>query len=110
LRCSYKAVTIFSEVSVRVVHATLQRSALIPKKKFMERAMFDWDRANIAHIAEHGIEPIEAEEAVTYRPVFVQYLSRGGEDRFMQVGETLAGRVLVVVITPRNGLTRVVTA
>ena len=72
--------------------------------------MFDWDEANIGHIAEHGIEPIEAEEAVTYRPVFVQYLSRGGEDRFMQLGETLAGRVLVVVITPRNGMTRVVTA
>jgi uncharacterized DUF497 family protein len=71
---------------------------------------FDWDEANIAHIAEHDVEQVEAEEAVTYRPVFVQYLSRGGEDRFIQIGETLAGRILVVVVTPRKGLTRVVTA
>jgi hypothetical protein len=27
--------------------------------------MFDWDDANIRHIAAHGVEPEEAEEALT---------------------------------------------
>jgi hypothetical protein len=71
---------------------------------------FDWDEANIAHIAEHNVLPSEAEEAVTGKPIYLNYQVKSDEDRFMQIGETSAGRVLVVVITPRNALTRVVTA
>lgn len=26
---------------------------------------FDWDEANVAHIARHGVRPWEAEEALT---------------------------------------------
>jgi len=72
--------------------------------------MFDWDESNIAHIAEHGILPAEAEEVVSNKPVDVGYQTRNGEERLMQIGETLAGRVLVVVTTPRDGSLRVVTA
>jgi uncharacterized DUF497 family protein len=71
---------------------------------------FDWDDAIIAHIAEHEILPTEAEEVVSNKPVDVGYQNRNGEERLMQIGETLAGRVLIVVTTPRNGLLRVVTA
>jgi uncharacterized DUF497 family protein len=71
---------------------------------------FDWDEANISHIAEHDVLPLEAEEAVVGKPIYLNYFLRGGEDRFMQIGQTLAGRVLVIIVTPRNGLTRVVTA
>jgi uncharacterized DUF497 family protein len=73
-------------------------------------AEFDWDDANIAHIAEHEIDPSEAEEAILGDAVYLGYSVKDGEDRFMQIGETLAGRVLVVIYTPRNALTRVVTA
>lgn len=71
---------------------------------------FDWDEANIAHIAEHNVLPHEAEEAATFKPVALYAAFRSGEERFVQIGETCAGRVLLVVTTPRNGKTRVVTA
>ncbi len=71
---------------------------------------FDWDEFNIAHIAEHNVLPAEAEEACTNKPVALYFADRNGEERFVQIGETLAGRVLQVVTTLRNDLTRVVTA
>jgi uncharacterized DUF497 family protein len=72
--------------------------------------MFDWDEANISHIAVHNVLPHEAEEAATFKPVALYAVSRNGEERFIQIGETYAGRVLLVVTTSRNGDTRVVTA
>jgi uncharacterized DUF497 family protein len=71
---------------------------------------FDWDAANIAHIAEHNVTPQEAEEAATYKPVALYMAFRNGEERFVQIGETYAGRVLLIVTTPRDDKTRVVTA
>lgn len=72
--------------------------------------MFDWDEHNIAHIAEHKVIPQEAEEAATFKPVALYATLRNGEERFVQIGETCAGRVLLVVTTQRNGMTRVITA
>jgi uncharacterized DUF497 family protein len=72
--------------------------------------MFDWDNANTAHIAEHNVSPSEAEEACTHKPVALYYSFRNGEQRFVRLGETLSGRVLLVVTTYRNELTRVITA
>ena len=72
--------------------------------------MFDWDEANIAHIAEHHVVPHEAEEVITSDPLDVNYSIRNGETRIRQVGETSAGRILAVVSTLRDGRTRVVTA
>ena len=71
---------------------------------------FDWDEANIAHIAEHGVSPFEAEEVVIRNPLDLDYSVRDSEPRFRQVGETVAGRILAVITTERNNLTRVVTA
>jgi len=71
---------------------------------------FDWDEANVAHIAEHDVTPLEAEEVVTNHPLDLGYVSRNGEMRLRQAGETSAGRVLAIITTVRNGLTRVVTA
>ncbi|MBB5062034.1 BrnT family toxin [Granulicella mallensis] len=72
--------------------------------------MFDWDEANITHIAEHDVLPSEAEEVIANSPLDLGYSSHNDETRYREVGETLAGRILVVVSTLRNGLTRVVTA
>jgi uncharacterized DUF497 family protein len=71
--------------------------------------MFDWNHSNIDHIAQHGITPSEAEQVVLNNPIDLEFQRRGEESRIAQIGETDQGRVLVVVTTLRNGLTRVVT-
>lgn len=72
--------------------------------------MFDWDEANIAHIAVHDVSVGEAEEVVSNRPLDIGQQARNGEERLMQVGTTLSGRLLVVITTLRGEKTRVVTA
>jgi uncharacterized DUF497 family protein len=72
--------------------------------------MFEWDDANRKHVAEHGVEPFEAEEVVTNDPLDLEEQFRNGEDRLMQIGETNALRILVVVTTWRGSRIRVVTA
>lgn len=71
---------------------------------------FFWDAGNIQHIAAHGIDPAEVEQVVANEPFDVAMYLRNGEERLNQVGETDAGRVLVVVTTERSGMVRVVTA
>jgi uncharacterized DUF497 family protein len=71
---------------------------------------FDWDEANITHIAEHDVLPFEAEEVVDSQPLYLDYLIEMGEARHREIGETLAGRILIVVSTVRGERTRVVTA
>lgn len=74
---------------------------------------FDWDFANLDHIARHKVEPEEAEEAVT-DPAAIPgenvYRGSRGERRFGLIGATEAGRVLLVVLEKRGAKFRVVTA
>jgi uncharacterized DUF497 family protein len=69
--------------------------------------VLDWDEYNLDHIAHHGVDPIEAEEAVL-DPGRVSFSARRGRMGF--IGMTEAGRVLVVVLELRNDLWRVATA
>ena len=72
---------------------------------------FDWDSANIDHIARHRVTAVEAEEALNDSHIL--WLGVGierGEWRFEFVGQTAAGRILYVVVTRRGGRIRVVTA
>jgi uncharacterized DUF497 family protein len=55
---------------------------------------FDWDEANIAHIAKHDVKPHEADEVITNNPIDLGYALRNGEGRFVQVGETLTEECL----------------
>ena len=71
---------------------------------------FLWDAGNIDHIARHDILPEEAEQVIENDPFDVIRYLRNGEERLNQVGETDAGRVLVVVTTTRSEYIRVVTA
>ena len=71
---------------------------------------FLWDAGNIDHIARHNILPEEAEQVVENDPFDIARYLRNGEERLNQVGETDAGRVLVVVTIQRGEDTRVVTA
>jgi uncharacterized DUF497 family protein len=72
---------------------------------------FDWDDDNIEHIARHGVEPWEAEDAML-DPDRVGASARNvpGERRFAVVGATESGRVLFVVFTRRERGIRVITA
>lgn len=73
--------------------------------------MFEWDDANIEHIAWHGVEPWEAGEALldAGRIGTAAYNVRG-ETRWAILGATEAGRILFVVFTRRSGRIRVVTS
>lgn len=71
---------------------------------------FDWDDANVAHIAEHGITPADAEHVINNEPLDLTCNTRKGEERIVQLGRTEAGRILVVVTTWRQEKVRVVTA
>ena len=71
---------------------------------------FDWDAANVEHIARHGITPEECEQAYAKGPLVIEHQIRQGERRMLCLGETPAGRLLTFVITQRRGRIRIVTA
>jgi hypothetical protein len=71
---------------------------------------FEWDAANTAHIARHGITPREAEQAMVSDPVEVRSAVRGAEFRTLRLGQTDAGRYLTLIYTRRGGQIRIVTA
>ena len=73
---------------------------------------FWWDDVNIEHIARHGIELEEAEDALTdpQRLHFQAHRGPRGERRSAVLGKTESGRILFVVITKRKTSFRVVTA
>ena len=72
--------------------------------------MFLWNDGNTNHIARHGVTPAEAEQVVLNEPLDMEVILRNEEQRIVQVGETDAGRILVVVSTMRGTMIRVVTA
>jgi len=71
---------------------------------------FDWDEGNIGHIARHEVTPTEAEQAIRNDPLDLGGETVDGEERFLSLGLTGSGRLLVVVTTMRGRRTRVVTA
>jgi len=72
---------------------------------------FDWDEHNVDHIARHGVEPEEAEDALT-DPSRIGAPARNvlGEQRWAVLGATETGRILFVVFTRRSRIVRVITA
>jgi len=72
---------------------------------------FEWDDANLEHIALHGIEPEEVEEAFgDPRRSGADAYNVPGERRDAILGRTDDGRLLYVVFTRRAGGIRTVTA
>ena len=71
---------------------------------------FDWDEANIAHIARHKVTPEEVAQVFANGPADREYRHVKGEDRYTILGHTDNLRVLLVVWTDRNGMVRPVTA
>lgn len=71
---------------------------------------FDWDQANIDHVARHSVLPDEAEQVLLNDPVDVGMEIVEGEERHLNLGATVQGRVLLVVTTWHEDRIRVVTA
>ena len=71
---------------------------------------FEWDNSNRRHIAEHRVRWQEAEEVILNNPRDLERQNRNGEERILQVGETKAGRILLIVSTFSGSKIRVITA
>src|ERR1039457_1628883 len=64
--------------------------------------IFDWDAANVDHIARHGVTSTECEEAYCKRPLVIKHQKRKRERRRLCLGETNNGRLLTFVVTERQ--------
>jgi hypothetical protein len=71
---------------------------------------FDWNEANIGHIARHKVTPEEAEQVLTNDPLELEPQLVDDEMRFPSVGITDRGRWLFVVATVRDEKIRIATA
>ncbi|OLV16844.1 BrnT family toxin [Deinococcus marmoris] len=73
---------------------------------------FDWDAANLEHIARHKVEADEVEEMVGDPAALVRTAHRGprNQKRYAFVGATEAERVLAVILEERGERSRTVTA
>ena len=69
--------------------------------------MFEWDDANLDHIARHGVESWDIEEAFDDRRR-VQFPAHSG--RYGYVGRTEDGRLIAMFLERRDGHWRVATA
>ena len=76
----------------------------------MNDELFDWDDANILHLAERDVMPEEAEEVILDEPLNVGFDVVNGEERWSYLGETNDGRILWITVTLRSKRVRVVTA
>ena len=65
--------------------------------------VFDWDAANVEHIARHRITPDECEEAYRNGPMVIERQRRKHERRRLCLGETNRGRLLTFVVIERTG-------
>jgi hypothetical protein len=67
---------------------------------------FDWDEANISHLARHSVLPEEAEQVILNDPVDVGMAIVEGEERCLNLGATVQGRVLGDHMARRPGTGR----
>jgi uncharacterized DUF497 family protein len=76
----------------------------------MDNSLFDWDDANVGHIAEHNVAPEEVEEVVLGDPLDIGFEVIDNEERWSYLGETNEARILWITIALRGKRMRVVTA
>jgi uncharacterized DUF497 family protein len=74
---------------------------------------FDWDAANLDHIARHNVTREETEQAILGDPLDIEMQiaeDGSGEERLQHLGETAQGRILQLMTTWRDGKVRVISA
>jgi uncharacterized DUF497 family protein len=73
----------------------------------MNRFRFWWDDENVEHIANHGVDPFEAEAVITN----AVEIRKVGHGKYVAYGQTDSGRYLMVIFAPKEQRRlRVVTA
>lgn len=75
-----------------------------------DKLNLDWNKANIGHIARHGVTAHEVEQAFANGTFELKFEVVNGEPRWTNVGRTNKGRFLTIVYTERSLRLRVVTA
>ncbi len=75
-----------------------------------KKLAFEWDAANLAHVARHDITRKEAEQVLSGAALPLESEERGGEQRHTELGETAEGRLLIVAWTWRGQRIRIITA
>ena len=63
---------------------------------------FDWDDANLRHLARHHISRLEFEQANANRSIIVDFSNESGEERWFAVGATDNVRILFLIYTFRG--------
>jgi hypothetical protein len=53
---------------------------------------FDWDEANVGHLARHSVLPEEAEQVIHNNPVDLGMEIIEREERYLNLGATLSSR------------------
>jgi uncharacterized DUF497 family protein/predicted DNA binding CopG/RHH family protein len=73
---------------------------------------FDWDTHNITHLGSHNVRPDEAEQVLAEDLADLEHnVTPESEERWTAVGQTGAGRVLVIVWTMlEDGSSRTIAA
>jgi uncharacterized DUF497 family protein len=75
--------------------------------------VFEWDQANLGHIAQHNVRRDEAEQVFLGDPLDTEMQfsdASNGEERLLKLGETAKGRILQRITTWRRGKVRVISA
>lgn len=71
---------------------------------------FNWNEANVEHIARHNVAPEEVEQVFASNPLDLGYEEIEGEERYTSIGHTREYRVLLIVWTVRHEAIRAITA
>jgi uncharacterized DUF497 family protein len=71
---------------------------------------FDWNEANVRHIAYRDVTPAEIEQAFANEVIDIDYEVLDAEERWTSMGHTNQLRVLVIVWTMRDETIRPITA
>jgi hypothetical protein len=70
---------------------------------------FDWDAANLRHLANHRISRSEFEQAMVRDPIVIDFADETGEERWYALGATDRLHVLFLVFTYREERIRRIT-
>ena len=70
---------------------------------------FDWDKQNKRHLANHDISRSDAEDVLSGNHVLLEYQTEGKEQRWLAVGATRNGRILVIAFAIRAEAIRPIT-
>ena len=75
----------------------------------IEPREFDWNADNEGHLAKHRISRFDAEDVLSGNHLLLEYQMEGGEQRWIAVGATRAGRILNIVFAVRGEAMRPIT-